>query len=184
MRRRRSALTATAVAELSARISRHLWDCPVIARCARIACYAAVGGEVDCGPIMAEALARGRDVYLPVLHGDSLVFAPWAPGRPLVGNRFGIPEPAESGARWLRPTELGVVLAPLVAFDDAGRRLGMGGGFYDRAFRFLRGRGAYRRPHLVGLAYEFQRVASLPAQRWDVPLHGAVTESGARFFRA
>lgn len=170
------------VAALSLRIARLLWRLPALSRCERIACYIAVGGEVDCAPIMAEALARGRRLYLPVLHGQALFFAPWDPRRDMVRNRFGIPEPAGDDGRWLRGSELDVVLAPLVAFDDAGHRLGMGGGFYDRAFRFIAQRGRWRHPHLIGLAYEFQRVDALPARRWDVALHGVITEHSARFF--
>jgi 5-formyltetrahydrofolate cyclo-ligase len=182
IRGQRAALPPAQVAATSLQIARELWRLPVFSRCERIACYVAVGGEVDCGPIMAEALTRGRRIYLPVLHGRTLLFAPWDPGRDMVANRFGIPEPAGNSARWLRGSQLGVVLAPLVAFDDSGHRLGMGGGFYDRTFRFLAQRRLWHRPHFIGLGYEFQRVDRLARQRWDVPLHGAVTERGARFF--
>jgi 5-formyltetrahydrofolate cyclo-ligase len=182
MRRKREALTADEIAARSARLARHFWASPVAARTDRIACYAAVDGEIDCTPLMIEACARNRSVYLPVLRGPSLVFAPWHPGCAMAMNRFGIPEPVGGEAQWLRAPALGVVLAPLVAFDDEGTRLGMGGGYYDRTFRFLRGRGRYRRPLYLGVGYEFQRVPSLPARRWDIPLHGVVTESGAQFF--
>ena len=182
MRRRRESLPADEIAALSARIARHFWASPVAQRTDRIACYLAMGGEVDCAALMSEAHARGRSVYLPVLRGESLVFAPWHPDCELAMNRFGIPEPVGDEAKWLRARSLGVVLAPLVAFDDAGTRLGMGGGYFDRTFRFLHGRGRYRRPLFLGVGYEFQRVPSLPARRWDVSLHGVVTEAGARFF--
>ncbi len=175
-------MPAAEVAALSLRIASLLWRLPTLARSARIACYVAVGGEVDCAPIMTEALARGRRLYLPVLNGNTLVFAPWDPGQDMVCNRFGIPEPAGDDRRWLRASALDVVLAPLVAFDNSGHRLGMGGGFYDRALRFSAQRGQWRRPHFIGLAYAFQRVDVLPASRWDVPLHGVITEHGARFF--
>jgi len=73
---------------------------------------------------------------------------------------------------------LDIALVPLVAFDDYGRRLGMGGGYYDRTFAYLRHREHWRRPKLIGVAFEFQRVAELPAQPWDVPLDGIITEKG------
>jgi 5-formyltetrahydrofolate cyclo-ligase len=182
MRRQRAELPPAELAASSLSIARHLWKLPALARCRRIACYIAVGGEVDCAPIMAEAFARHREVYLPVLHGAALAFAPWDPLRDMVRNRFGIPEPAGNGGAWLSGADLDVVLAPLVAFDDAGHRLGMGGGFYDRTFRFMRQRGQWRRPLFIGLAHEFQRSSALPARHWDVTLHAAVTESGAQFF--
>ena len=68
------------------------------------------------------------------------------------------------------------MLVPLVAFDGAGNRLGMGGGFYDRTFAYLRTRAVWKRPQLIGVAYEFQRLEALPVQTWDIPLQGIATE--------
>lgn len=182
MRRRRAALGADQAASAALSASRHLWRLPQLARCERIAGYVAVGGEIDCAPALHEAATRGRRCYLPVLHGDRLLFAPApAPGA-LVRNRYGIPEPEPDADTCLRGRDLDVVLAPLVAFDDAGNRLGMGGGFYDRSFGVLGRRPSWRRPFFVGFAYEFQHVGALTARRWDVPLHAVVTERGARIF--
>jgi 5-formyltetrahydrofolate cyclo-ligase len=182
MRRRRAALDPGEVAAASRRVVHHLWQLPLLARASRIAGYVAIGGEIDCAALLAEAVERGRRAYLPVLHGEQLVFAPADCGDRLVRNRCGIPEPDSDTGRWLRGSELDVVLTPLVAFDGKGCRLGMGGGFYDRSLRFSACRGAWRRPWIIGLAHDFQRVAELPARRWDVPLHAVVTESGAEFF--
>jgi 5-formyltetrahydrofolate cyclo-ligase len=52
----------------------------------------------------------------------------------------------------------------------------MGAGFYDRSFRFMRHRISWTRPHLVGLAYDFQKVPQLKACSWDIPLQTVVTE--------
>lgn len=171
---RRSRLTAGEVAAAAAQIHRRLWQLPLLWRCGRLACYLAVRQEVDCGPIIASALARGREVLLPALHGRQLLFVPYRPGTRMIRNRFGIPEPAGSGRRAGRG--LDVALVPLVAFDGSGHRLGMGGGYYDRTFRFLLNRRCWHRPHLIGLAYEFQRVPALPQRPWDVPLEMVVTE--------
>jgi 5-formyltetrahydrofolate cyclo-ligase len=157
---------------------------PQMARAVRIGAYSAVGGEVDCAPALAVARRRTKAVFLPVLHGGRLRFAPCSPATPMLRNRFGIAEPATGPARWQRGMDLDVVLVPLVAFDPAGHRLGMGGGFYDRSFAFLRRRGRWRRPWLVGLAHEFQHVEFIPAQPWDVPLHAVVTEGGVRYFES
>ena len=97
-------------------------------------------------------------------------------GDRLVRNRFGIPEPSLRQHRIALPWALDVILVPLVGFDSACRRLGMGGGFYDRTLGFLRHRTHWRRPTLIGLAHECQRVAELEAQPWDVPLDMVVTE--------
>jgi 5-formyltetrahydrofolate cyclo-ligase len=73
---------------------------------------------------------------------------------------------------------LDLVLVPLVGFDARGNRLGMGGGFYDRHFSFLRNRRAWRRPLLIGIAFDVQRVPQLRDSAHDVPLWGIVTERG------
>lgn len=182
MRRQRAALSPAELAATSLAITRHLWRLPPVARARRLAAYMAVGGEVDCSTFLAQARARGRETFLPVLHGQKLMFAPAPAGVAMAENRFGIPEPAYGAGCWLRGMDIDVVLVPLVAFDDQGHRLGMGGGYYDRSFSFAIHRGAWRRPWLIGLAHEFQRVDAISAQCWDVPLHAVVTERGARIF--
>jgi 5-formyltetrahydrofolate cyclo-ligase len=76
----------------------------------------------------------------------------------------------------MRARELDLILLPLVAFDESGQRLGMGGGFFDRSLAFLAWRQHWRKPHLIGLAYDFQKVAALPREPWDVPLDAVVTD--------
>ncbi|MFZ2507973.1 MAG: 5-formyltetrahydrofolate cyclo-ligase, partial [Steroidobacteraceae bacterium] len=91
-------------------------------------------------------------------------FEPW-PGVPRSRS------PAINAARCFD-----LVLVPLVGFDDDGNRLGMGAGFYDRHFAFLRHRQAWRRPLLLGLAFEIQRLERLAVKPHDVALWGIVTE--------
>jgi 5-formyltetrahydrofolate cyclo-ligase len=157
-------------------VARRAWRLPELARASRIALYLPVGAELDCTPILTGAWQRGRQVYLPVVAGGGLAFAPYAPDTWLAENRWGIPEPVVPTRLWKRARELEVILAPLAAFDEAGRRLGMGGGFYDRTLAFLSLRRCARRPHFIGLAYELQKVPVLPADRHDVRLDAVITE--------
>jgi 5-formyltetrahydrofolate cyclo-ligase len=91
-------------------------------------------------------------------------------------NRFGIPEPTSKG-RHIRPARhLDVLLVPLVGFDSTGNRIGMGGGYYDRTLAFLNRRRQWRRPRLIGIAHECQRVAAIEPRAWDVPLQAVATE--------
>ena len=117
--------------------------------------------------------------YLPVLSQRSrnrLCFAPARPGMEFRSNRFGIPEPVVPKNALVRTQDLDLILVPLVAFDARGNRLGMGGGFYDHSLEFLRHRGYWRKPLVLGLAHEFQRVDTLKPDPWDVPLAGIVTD--------
>lgn len=91
--------------------------------------------------------------------------------------RFVAPKSA-AGGDTINPRWLDLVLVPLVGFDSRGQRLGMGAGFYDRHFAFLRHRMTWRRPLLVGLAFDVQRVDRLAEAAHDVPLWGVVTERG------
>jgi 5-formyltetrahydrofolate cyclo-ligase len=180
---KRYQLPPATIAELSSEIAAQLWRLPVLARCRRIACYIPVGGEVDCEFAAQVAWNRNREVCLPVIRGRELLFAPYHPNSKFLRNQYGIPEPSAAKREFFRPREIDVVLTPLVAFDGQGNRLGMGAGFYDRSFRFLRGQRQWYRPQLIGLAYEIQKAPKLKACSWDVPLHYAVTEKQVYAFR-
>jgi 5-formyltetrahydrofolate cyclo-ligase len=115
-----------------------------------------------------------------VITRSRMRFAELDLGARLGTNFFGILEPDPS--RLIDPRQLDLVLTPLVAFDDDGVRIGVGRGYYDRCFRFLRARRTWRRPKLLGVAYELQHLAVIPPEPWDVPLWGAVTEARVRRF--
>ena len=156
---------------------------PFFLRAERIAFYLASDGELDPLPLLRSAVAMGKQCLLPVLHPlghRRLWFARWKPGEPLRPNRYGIPEPADRRYT-LSGCDLDLVIVPLVAFDQQGNRLGMGGGYYDRTFAPCRNRS--RRPLLIGWAHALQEVPELPARPWDIPLDGLVTEQGIRRFR-
>jgi 5-formyltetrahydrofolate cyclo-ligase len=183
MRSRRRRLARAEQAVCAHRVAHHLVTTPLFLRSQRIAFYLAHEGELDPYPLMARAWALGKVVYLPVLRflgGRHLRFAQYRSGDTLRRNRFGIPEPLRPPSELARAQDLDLVLAPLVAFDAWGHRLGMGGGFYDRTLGFLQHRLCWHRPRLVGLAYSFQEVSELPVSPWDVPLQGIVTELGFR----
>ena len=155
---------------------------PAARNASRIAAFVAVDAELDPGPFIAAAREAGRQIFLPVLgpRPGRLDFVRAEAGTPLFPNRYGIPEPGPGqtiGAQFLD-----LVLVPLVGFDEAGNRLGMGAGYYDRTFAFRRGRRHWFGPTLIGYAYECQRVDALPEMPWDVPLDGVVTEEGVQMF--
>ncbi|HEY9051864.1 MAG TPA: 5-formyltetrahydrofolate cyclo-ligase [Gammaproteobacteria bacterium] len=151
---------------------------PLFLNARRIAFYLTEDGEIDAMPIIEKAWRFKKQVYLPVLPptGKSLVFAPYTPNSPMIPNRFGIMEPDVDPGLWIRARQLNLILLPLVAFDDKGNRLGMGGGYYDRSLSFMQHRKQWHSPKLVGLAHDLQKVDSLPCESWDVPLNMIATE--------
>lgn len=146
----------------------------------RIALYIAFDGEPDLSPVIRMAQIQGKELYVPHLSGEEMQFVRLAEGARLKRNLFGIAEPAHTSPIAARFLDL--VLTPLVAFDHSGTRLGVGGGYYDRCFEFLRTRQAWFRPKLVGIGYSFQCAPSIARQPWDVPLWAAITEQAVHRF--
>jgi 5-formyltetrahydrofolate cyclo-ligase len=149
----------------------------------RIALFLSMPEEIDTAPLLARARARGCRIFVPRItdYGRSRMrFLPLS--GPMRRGQFGIQEPAGGITRGA--AHLHVVLMPLVGFDDRGNRIGMGKGYYDRALAFRRRQRHWKRPLLVGLAFECQRVDALPARPHDIPLDRLVTESATRRFAA
>ncbi len=176
MRQQRRALSAT-LRQLSARhVALQLAASPLFRAARHIAFYWPSDGEIDLIPVLQRAWACGKTCYLPVVwRRNRLRFAVCREGDRLTPNRFGIPEPALPVRRLVSALALDLVLMPLVAFDAQGHRLGMGAGFYDRTLAARGWQGRWRRPRLVGVAYDFQRVVKIAPASWDVPLDAVVT---------
>lgn len=180
MRAKRRGLTERERLEASHQIALQLATARLFQHSRRIAFYYPNDGEVDPIPLMRRAWSMGKRCYLPKLYRirtRRMWFAPIKEGARLTVNRFGIPEPDLSARYMIDARALDLIILPLVAFDVRGNRIGMGGGFYDNTLAFLNFRHSWLRPRLVGVAYEFQKVRSLRAYTWDVPLHAVVTEA-------
>jgi 5-formyltetrahydrofolate cyclo-ligase len=134
-----------------------------------IAGYWPMGDEMDPRPLMLALASRGHAIALPVtpLSGQPLAFRAWAPGGALRPGPMGTSEPAEGAL--VNPDWL---LVPLLAFDRAGRRLGYGGGYYDRTLAALSGAVA------LGIGYAAQELDEVPAGPEDAPLAAIATEAG------
>ena len=185
IRTKRRELTPHERVRLSREIAGHLLRSRLFINSRRIAAYLAMQGEVDLSPVIHRATQMCKAIYLPALSPLSdqrLWFVAFHAGTKLTPNRLGIPEPLKRHRETVKPTQLDVVLTPLVGFDNQGNRLGMGGGFYDRTFSFLNHRRHWHRPALIGCAYAFQRVDELIHYPWDVRLDGVVTEEGLQMF--
>lgn len=157
--RRGAAIKAARIASRLLRSHRH------------IAVYFSHGSELDTAPLIRLLARGGHLLYVPRLRGPRMIFVTLKPRAVLRRNRFGIPEPV-SGPRAVR---LDAIVLPLVGFDDAGRRLGQGGGFYDRAL--MRGR-ALR----AGFSFAVQEAPAIPADERDARLDAVVTERGIHRF--
>ncbi len=143
----------------------------------RIAVYAPLPSELDTAALMRLAEQHRCRIYLPRLtdlRRRRMQFV--AAGGTMRRNHLGIMEPVR--VRRLSARNLDLVFVPLVGFDAKGERLGMGAGYYDRAFAFLRHRSHWNHPRLIGLAYSFQQVPHIEGASHDVRLNAVITEKG------
>ncbi len=134
-----------------------------------------IRSEMDLRPLMAGLRQRGARICVPViLDKERIVFRELVPGAPLVDCGFGTSAPGPDAAE-LEPD---IMLVPVAAFDATGERIGYGGGYYDRAIARFREKDL--QPRLIGIAFDCQEVASVPAEPHDVRLPAVLTESGLR----
>lgn len=138
-----------------------------------VSAFCSMGEELDTQPLLERLGALGYDLCLPVMQGRGkpLVFRKWSPGDSMASGTWGIQEPTEDKPV-LHPD---VVLAPLLAFDREGWRLGYGGGFYDRTVRELRSLEPIR---FIGLAFAEQEVDAVPHLEYDERLDAVLTPRG------
>lgn len=155
-------------------VSRNLRAAVPLPANAVVSAYWPMGSELDPRPLMMALQGAGHQIALPVVRetNQPLVFRAWSPGDVLEPAAYDTQIPS-AGKPELTP---GVVLAPLLAFDRRGYRLGYGGGFYDRTLDILRARGEVL---AIGLAYAGQEVPAVPHDPNDKRLDWIVTEAAA-----
>jgi 5-formyltetrahydrofolate cyclo-ligase len=142
---------------------------PEFARARSVLLFWSFGSELPTEPILGALDARGVTVALPAIVDGDLEARAFRPGDPTTETSFGAREPAEG--RRLDPTELDVIVTPAVAFDRTGRRVGYGGGFYDRFLPRTRP-DAFR----VGIGSAIQLLdEELPAGAFDLRVDAVVT---------
>lgn len=141
----------------------------------KVSLYFPIGSELDTRPLFEALQARNVTTLLPTVLGKNLPlkFKQWTLGDPLEKDHFDVSIPVE-GAEVMIPD---ILVVPLLAFDDAGYRLGYGGGFYDRTLAALRDSSGCL---AVGYAYAEQKVTRVTTDKFDQQLDWLVTNKQAR----
>ena len=172
---RRDALDPAERADASATIRVRLAAMPQVARARTVLAFAAFGSEVDLDPLLEDLIGRGTGVFLPFIErfsppdlGIARVKDLRADLRPA---KLGIREPDPARRRAARIDRIDVVIAPGVAFDAMGRRVGYGAGFYDRLLPQVR-----PGTPVIAAAFAVQIVAAVPANAHDMRVDAVVTE--------
>lgn len=168
----REALKAGDRAEKSSLLCARIADTQEFADAETVLIYNWTGGEVRLDDIRDIAEEQGKRVLYPVCVSKTEMIAvepgegddAWRKGS------FGILEPDPEKGTIVPPAEIDLVICPCTSFDEEGRRLGMGGGFYDRYLPECTG--AYK----ISAAYEVQKTLQIPAEKFDIHTDAIVTE--------
>jgi 5-formyltetrahydrofolate cyclo-ligase len=144
-----------------------------------VAIYLANDGELDTQPFIDFCWQNNIKTYLPVIHPFSkgnLLFLHYHSSSLMVKNKYNIFEPKLNVCDVIPLTQIDIIFTPLVAFDNTGARLGMGGGYYDRTLStWFSQKNKVNPPYPIGLAHTCQQVEKIPNEHWDIPLPEIIT---------
>ncbi len=170
---RRDALPGEERALLSARIVTTILDLPTYQEADVVLAYASFGTELQTDELLRRVLADGKTLVLPrVERGGLGLYEVRDLAGDLAPGTWGIREPEPDRCPRADTGGVGFALIPGVAFDRRARRLGYGGGFYDR----LLAGGLPEGPPLVSGAFEVQILDEVPTDPHDAPVDVVVTE--------
>ncbi len=143
----------------------------------KISTYFSVNNEVDTSELNNYLWCINKNLFLPKIKHDLLVFGGYSQDQELSLNNYGIPEPDHIDKKFIGAEQCDLMFIPLVAFDSKCNRIGMGGGYYDKTLAFKKENKLKNKPLLVGLAYEFQKIDTIEKNTWDVPMDAIITEN-------
>lgn len=170
----RDQLVKEEIIQKSSLIADHLYQLAAYRNAITVMFFISFGSEVDTRSMVEETISRGKQVLAPKAIKDTRDLVPsrvlnWE--KDLSPGSYNIPEPREETLRPFEPEKIDLLIVPGVAFDREKRRLGYGGGYYDRFFLRLNPKTA-----LVALGFELQIVPEVPADRWDRRVDYIITE--------
>ena len=159
--------------ELAQAIQANLWELSAFRAAQGVAAYYALGTQVATGPLLVRLVEEeGRRAYLPFLQAGEMQLAEWMPSQPVIQGDYVGMQPRF--ARRASLQDIDAILVPGVAFDRAGRRLGVGRGLWDGLLARLPERVAR-----IGLAFGAQVVDEIQQEgSGHQRLNFVVTEDG------
>jgi 5-formyltetrahydrofolate cyclo-ligase len=160
---------------LSRAICRKLAELPEFQAAATVMCYVSMPQEVDTRHFLPLARQQGKRVAIPYCRQGRIELFRWESMDELEKSKFGVLEPKPELCRLrdraLEPHGIDLVVAPGVAFDAQGGRLGHGKGYYDGLLQRMRPGTPF-----VALAFESQIFPEIPMLPHDVAMHKVITE--------
>ena len=170
----RNSLSKDEISKKSSKVEKRLFSLPEFKKSNSMLFYASFGKEVETGKMIEKAIAEGKNVCVPVTSfKEKTLMASSIKGLfDLEKKPSGLIEPRELNSCPLE--EIDLVVVPGIVFDEAGYRIGYGGGFYDRLLRR-----APRKTVTVGLCFEQNIAKNVPKQSHDAKMDFVVTEKRA-----
>ncbi len=173
LRERRRNRTATQRADDSARLTAQLQQLVAQFGARSISAYLSTPEEPDTRPFLRWAAEQGIRVLLPISRTDGLL--DWAPydGADEEQDALGMPTPTTPLLSPMAINDVDLILVPAAAVDRSGMRMGWGRGYFDKTLGSIEGC-----PPVYAVIFDEELVDSVPRERHDVPVGGAVTPSG------
>jgi 5-formyltetrahydrofolate cyclo-ligase len=165
----REAIPAPDRERMSEAAAQRLFAVPALSSAMNVLAFAAFGSEIATAGVIRRLHAEGRRVLLPRLRDGEMAATEFPPGQELASGAFGIGEPFGDGE--VGPEEIDAVIAPGLAFDRDGYRLGYGRGYFDRYLGKLR-EGAVT----IGFAFHEQVIECIPRGPRDLPVDIVITD--------
>lgn len=159
---------------LSRSITRALLNHKEFQKAEKILIYLSKDGEVGTDNLLGRAIELGKRVCVPVVDRESEELRVSELPGPEFGVRlgaFGVREPAEEDLNFISPDQIDLVIAPGLAFDRRGGRIGYGKGYYDRLLSRL----GSKVPR-IALAFDFQVLDTVPQEESDIRVDAIITE--------
>lgn len=181
LRAQRAMLCSHDRRQAAAKVMQHIRRLPAYRASQRVGIYLHSVTELPTDALQQQNQLWDKQSYVPVitaLQRSTMLFGQITAQTHYTRNRLGIVQPVIHRKALRRALELDIIFVPLVGFDKNGNRLGMGMGFYDRFLAHRLYHQHFKRPIIIGLAFNEQQEVKVPHDRWDVPLDAVVTPSG------
>jgi 5-formyltetrahydrofolate cyclo-ligase len=174
LRARLAGHSASARKKASLKIARTVCSLAAFRRAKSVLGFVSLSTEVDTAPILKNALKQGKTLVLPFVDLENKELKLFTVADLKTGLKkgpLGVRQPDPARAKPARLSDIGFMLVPGLAFDRSHRRLGRGGGFYDRLLKKRPGRTA-----AVSPAFSFQVFTNVPHEKHDQTVGRVVTE--------
>ncbi len=181
----RDAMPEDIRAEYSRAICQKVTSMASFGLCDTILCYAPIGSEVDIMPVAAEALFRGKTVAFPICDKELMEMEFYkvnSMDELCDVGMYGEAIPPNEEKRLVTPTANTMILMPGLLFDKHGKRIGYGGGYYDKYIR--KHETLFYSSMTVGIAYSaFLSDLPIPYSDHDISVALVITEKKVNFVR-